>query len=121
MGEGSHTIHLTRVPSRSELFFRCPAGANEQVDAEKSDDEQGWGVELQEVSMDIAEVHLLVQGNNYCHSCEEECIETWRRIESEIVKQLAHKYWVVKLLKSNLNKLHFTSFQLFVKTKNLFR
>lgn len=76
MGEGSHTICLTRVPSRSELILRRPAGADEQVDAEKSDDEQGRGVELQEVSMDVAEVHLLVHGNTYCHSREEECIET---------------------------------------------
>lgn len=117
MGEGSHTICLTRVPSRSELILRCPAGADEQVDAEKSDDEQGRGVELQEVSMDVAEVHLLVHGNTYCHSREEECIETWRRTVSDIVKQLAHIYLVVKLLNSNLYKLHFKVFQSLSKQK----
>lgn len=117
MREGSHTIRLTRVPSRSELFFRCPAGADEQVDAEKSDDDKGRGVELQEVSMDVAEVHLLVHGNTYCYSREEECIETWRRAESEIIKQLAHEYWVVNLLKSNLKKLHFKFFQSLSKQK----
>lgn len=95
----SHTIRLTRVPSRSELVLRRPAGADEQIDAEKNGDEQGRSAELQEVSMDVAEIHLLVHGNTYCHSREEECIETWRRTEAEIVKQLVHKYRVVKILK----------------------
>lgn len=79
--------HLTRVAPRSELIFRCPTGADKKVDAEKSDDEQGRGVELQEVSMDVAEIHPLIHGNAYCHSREEESIETWRRTQSEIIKQ----------------------------------
>lgn len=70
----------------SELIFICPTGSDEKVDAEKSDDEQGRGVELQEVSMDVAEIHPLIHGNAYCHSREEECIETWRRAQSEIIK-----------------------------------
>lgn len=77
---------LTRVSSRSEVTFGGPARADEQKNAQESDDDQSRGVELQDVSFDVAEIHFLVNGNTHYHSGEDQCIETWHETPSQVTQ-----------------------------------
>ena len=102
----TQTHPLTRVSSRGQLVLGCPARADVQIDTEQDREEQGRHSQLEEVAVDVAEVHPLMdcspQGSHRQHKGMEGWW-WWRRhaglIHRKFFNQRVFPYMTYMLIK----------------------